>query len=492
MSLTQNISRIKRFDGTNYPAWRNRVYTELQCDGLTDLVDQKPTEDQKKKTFSNEKYSWTQANVRARRIIIENLTDSFLHYAPVKITAHEVWRRLRVTYSRCSYLQHAYLRRKLSNLRYDGKTEISAFFKEFDQIIEEIRSTGGKVGKIEEIEVVVTLLSCLPSEFAAVISSFGEINDNSLITLETVKGTLLDFDLERKDEQKVKVKMKDSKSTAFFSNFNVKKSENSKADSGYTHQPRVKKKGNKSDTFKDSKAKRHCGYCDKDGHWEKRCFTKRNDQKKNEANIASGQKGTPAVAFLTEKLNTVEGTNCLNCENDVSVEIKFAADSGCNKFMMNQRNSFSSMRKLDREVPISLADESVTYATHTGRVDLVTDCGKRVTFNDVLYAPGLRRNLLSIRKVTLGDYEVVFKRDSVEIRAENGEIIATGYVENDLYFMNFSICSQYLDLPEVNLTYSQVHRRLGHLNESSIQLLKRQGLVDFSGEANELCESCVW
>jgi transposase InsO family protein len=202
----------------------------------------------------------------------------------------------------------------------------------------------------------------------------------------------------------------------------------------------------------------------------------------------------PTVAFLAEEIEAVNPTDCLNVENEnnLQVEIKFAADSGCNKFMIRDKKSYSSMRKLEKVIPITLADGSTTDATHVGTVDLVTNYAKRVTFKDVLYVPGLRRNLLSIRKIALGDFEVVFMKNSVEIRAENGVVIASGHVENDLYFINFSICSAETGSTEADLTYAQLHRRLGHLNANSIQLLKKQGLVDFSGDTRELCESCVY
>jgi len=150
MTTSQNVSRITRFDGTNYLAWRNCVYTELLCEDLTEFVDTKPTAEAKKKTYGTEKkpLTWTKADGRARRIIVDNLSDSLLHYAPTDASAYEIWRKLKVTYNRSSYLQHAYLRRKLSNLHYDGKSDMSNFFVnsmilslKFDRAVERLASS---------------------------------------------------------------------------------------------------------------------------------------------------------------------------------------------------------------------------------------------------------------------------------------------------------------------------------------------------------------
>jgi len=487
-SASPNVSRIKRFDGTNYLAWRNRVYTELLCEDLADFIDKKPTDELKKKEYGPKKHpiSWSQADARARRIVVDNLADSLLHYAPVDASStYEVWRKLKVTYNRTSYLQHAYLRRKLSNLQYDGKSDLPSFFRDFDDIIAEIRASGGKVGKLEDIEAVVILLAALPSDYSPLIASFGEINENALVTLETVKGALLDYDLKRKDEQKIKKPDVLEKDTAYMSDT--------------AHESACLSDSRSSNKFKDARfdnrtEKLHCSYCGRDGHRENRCFKKRNDKRAQtdakgggEANLAGGD-GVAArsVAFLTE--NPRASHSLLT--NVIQVELVFVADSGCTKFMINNRRHFSSSKLLTEPVPITLADNRSTHATYIGTVDLVSNLGNRVTFNDVLFVPELRRNLLSVRRIALRDYDVTFKRSSVLITRDN-EVLASGFVRDDLYFMNFSVFSKSGELCEANLSYEQLHRRLGHPNKQVVSDLKKDGLVDFQGTVPSTCEPCI-
>ncbi|KAK7580680.1 hypothetical protein V9T40_001309 [Parthenolecanium corni] len=476
----QNTIRIKRFDGTHYLAWRNRVYTELLCEELTELVDKRPTDDLKKKNFGTEKkpVTWGQADARARRIIVENLEDSILHYAPTDICAYEIWKRLKTTYNRSSYLQHAYLRRKLSNLLYDGKSDLFNFFREFDDIIAEIRSSGGKVGKVEDIEAVVILLAALPSDYSAVIASFGEINENNLLALETVKGALLDYDLKRKDERKIKkIEVAEKSSAAFYSN--------SSPEADYCADGKQVNRSKAEKVF--------CTYCGREGHRENRCFKKRNENKSagdkkpiSEANLTSGGGAPRTVAFLAENCQD----RVTKGKNIISVEVVFVADSGCTKFMVNDLSSFSACRQLEPAVPITLADSSSTSATHIGTVDLITNLGRRIKFTDVLFVPELRRNLLSVRRITLQDYNVVFKKDSVEISTD-GDKLASGYVNNELYYVDFFICSSEAVQSEAGLAYVQLHRRLGHLNLAAIQSMKKNGLVNFQGDIPETCEPCI-
>lgn len=483
---TSATPRIRRFDGSNFLAWRNRVYTELLCDDLTELVDKKPTDEQRKKTFGNEKkpWSWTQADARARRVIIEHLDDTMLHYAPTDLTAYEIWRRLKVTYNRTSYLQHAYLRRKLSNLQFDGRTDLSAFLKEFDDVIGEIRAGGGKVGKFEDLEAVVTLLAALPSSFSPVIASLGEINDSSPVTLEMLKGILLDYDLKRSDESKPKRGVEGAERTAAAYVSDTGGEASYASDKRSSHNKRNEPRGEKS----------HCSYCNREGHIESRCFQKRREQRKTggEANLGEGGNPKPsssprAISFLAECEDEANLGDTENCK------VTFCGDSGCTRFMTGDRCNLQSCVKLDNPVPVTLANDTKTEATHLGVMVLLSNKGRKLVLTDVLLVPGVRRNLLSIRRIAKKGYDVVFRGDSdtVEI-SKNGEIIADGYVINDLYFFEFSVVrDDEANLAASSVSYIQAHRRLGHVGRDTLVKMRQKGIVDFCGNDSEVCEPCI-
>lgn len=62
----------------------------------------------------------------------------------------------------------------------------------------EIRTCGGKE-EFSELTAVVKLMSTLPEEFDPLIASFGEINTQSILTLGTLTGSILDYKLKQKD-----------------------------------------------------------------------------------------------------------------------------------------------------------------------------------------------------------------------------------------------------------------------------------------------------
>ena len=72
----------------------------------------------------------------------------------------------------------------------------------------------------------------------------------------------------------------------------------------------------------------------------------------------------------------------------------FIIESGASRHMVSTKETFSSL-DMSKVPPIVLGDDSLTDSLGKGRIDL--DHGK---FNNVLYAPGISSNLLSVYQMT--------------------------------------------------------------------------------------------
>lgn len=123
----------------------------------------------------------------------------------------------------------------------------------------------------------------LPSNYPPVIVSFDEINKNALVTLESVKGDLLDYDLQRKDERKSKRNEPAEKNESAFCLHSTTQKSDFKPSGKLKEKPEFKT------------AKSFCDYCHCESHKEYHCFKKKNNHRKkgdskfsNEANVASG------------------------------------------------------------------------------------------------------------------------------------------------------------------------------------------------------------
>lgn len=133
--------------------------------------------------------------------------------------------------------------RKLCNLRSTEKEDLNLFLWQFDEVIADIRLHGSNMSELE------TICFLLPS-YASIISSFREINEEQLLSMDLVKDTLLDYLLKSTDEMpKHKSTDNSSSSTsAFASKSNVKSKKRSK-----TFEKKKEKQTNKL----------YCNFCGK-------------------------------------------------------------------------------------------------------------------------------------------------------------------------------------------------------------------------------------
>lgn len=160
-----------------------------------------------------------------------------------------------------------------------------------------------------------------------------------------------------------------------------------------------------------------------------------------------------AVAWLIEEADVA---STKKSDDDVT-EVEFITDSGCTRFMMRDKEYFSSCSELVQPVPISLANNSSASGTHSGTIELVSNVGCDLSLTEVLFVPGLRRNLLSVRKIASRGYDVVFKKDLVEIR-KGDAVLATGYVRDELYHMKFVLRKASATVSETGTSFELLHR----------------------------------
>ena len=131
------------------------------------------------------------------------------------------------------------------------------------------------------------------------------------------------------------------------------------------------------------------------------------------------------------------------------------------------------------------------------------DSGRVLILKDVLYAPAVRRNLISVSKVLRYGYDVNFSDNGCVI-SYNKHLVSAGTLINGLFIINVSPeLQQTIELNNVNLSSKRKrssdfnetylwHLRLCHINLDRISRLVRDGpLGSLKVEALPTCESCL-
>ncbi|CAG9133521.1 unnamed protein product [Plutella xylostella] len=170
----------------------------------------------------------------------------------------------------------------------------------------------------------------------------------------------------------------------------------------------------------------------------------------------------------------------------------YPIDSGASSHMSNRKDWFETVSP--HAVPITVANKEQLLSHGKGTVNIhVSDSVNRIS--EVLYIPGLATNLLSVSNLVHKGYDVLFSSDGASITLAGGcqltgNVIATGSNHKGMYR---------LDVNSSNAMYTSSeesaklwHRRLGHLNANSMQILKNRNKgINYNGSLTEQCIPCL-
>jgi hypothetical protein len=127
-------------------------------------------------------------------------------------------------------------------------------------------------------------------------------------------------------------------------------------------------------------------------------------------------------------------------------------------------------------------------------VQFQLESGGSFDAQEVLYVPGLKKNLLSISVMEDKGYEVNFRRGQVFIRPEGASpdtALRIGVRDGNLYRLQGQPVQALMHTSES--LCDLWHRRMGHLHHRALPLLRQMvtGLPDFSLDHQGVCKGCA-
>lgn len=225
----------------------------------------------------------------------------------------------------------------------------------------------------------------------------------------------------------------------------------------------------------------------------KDCRKKRRDKEnrgdKNKEKLKSNDK---EVAFSVEVIEN----EFLTATTEDSIWI---LDSGASRHMTFRADWISDLRSCS-EAYVSLGDGTRHKVFGHGTVYIkrfVNDSWVDSRLEDVLYVPGLNKNLFSVGACMSKYYKAIFKNDFVELILYN-EVMARGIKrDNNIFHMLFKIQESNDTCLAVTTSMKRWHERLGHVNYRYIRQMSKDGLINESSlknvKENDLfCEACQY
>src|SRR3954463_9776442 len=121
-----------------------------------------------------------------------------------------------------------------------------------------------------------------------------------------------------------------------------------------------------------------------------------------------------SACSATSSISSMSGSSCV-----------LLVDSGASTHICSQRKMFSSLRRLDHTVLINVADGRPVRALGVGDISLSLQEGTQwtsIVLRDVLFAPDLKMNLLSVSRLTSDQYDLTFDHNSCQI-TKKGHVV---------------------------------------------------------------------
>lgn len=434
MGEIKEVHGIPQFNGQGFDDWQFRVKIHLDSLDLLEVLTGDPPDDATKKVEFKKK------DKKAMDRIVSFLHADCISFVRDKETAKAMWQSLQSVFAKKSVTNQVLIRKQLAKMKMNDGDSIVSHVMAFENLIRKLKLSGACV---EESDVLAQLFLTLPDKYDPLVTAMQNM-ENGQLTFNIVKERLISEEAKFLDRDQANVEEKAA--------FSSKKNAFRKA------KPRFNGK---------------CFKCDKFGHKSKDCWQRE---------ARSAKTNTKAVAFMAYRNRT----------RAEKAEIVFKLDSGASDHLAKDKDIFSTMSSLDNPVEINVAkDNESIVAKNVGVVQGVSNKGIDITMKDVLYAPTLRDNLLSVRKLTKAGLKVNFVKNKAMI-LKDGEEIASAYLRGNLYELTLTHKENGAFICHQN-NFEIWHKRLGHIGTSGMKNVLQQNLIKENIKPNVLgfCDICT-
>lgn len=446
-----------RLDGTNFRSWKFHVMAILRGKGLLSVVDgssPKPaaTEDDKSRE------EWSQKDGKAMAILFSTISKSQTEHVLSCQTAAEMMAKIDSVHQVKSDVRVMMLYEEYFSAKMQEDESVASYFSRLSTLACDIESQGEKLSDNIKMCRIIHGLTPKFRNFRTVWFNIKECR-----TLNTMMEKL---QLEEDNDNKTQC------------------DENHDVAFSAKHKENKKKKGL---SLSEKQKKSTCHACGEIGHWQRDCRKKRDGD--NSTNSGKKQKAN-MVAFTV-----IADSLCTQSDSDVWI-----ADSGATKHITHRRDWFSEYHSVNDGRYVEIANNEKMNIAGYGTIEIQA-CIDGVWYDrrleNVQYVPTIQKNLFGTNGLTAKGFEVNFRKDVCElINEETEEVAAVGYKDKDqLFRMAFRVCKREQGnvCTTNNVSLQQWHRRLGHINVTTIKSMCKNGLVsgvDFTNEENFFCEDC--
>ncbi|MCO5564150.1 hypothetical protein L7F22_017806 [Adiantum nelumboides] len=176
-------------------------------------------------------------------------------------------------------------------------------------------------------------------------------------------------------------------------------------------------------------------------------------------------------------------------------------DSGASRHITSRKNLFCSLDAAPAGKNVTCANNASYPIKGVGKILITISDGSNLCLPDVLYVPGIKKNMLSVSSLAKNGLWAIFEDDKCIVRdRENGySLITTGTLENGLFVLDHYEKQIQACIAKTKTQAMQDaelwHAKFGHVGYGSLMTLQRHNMVhDLSlleMPPRHVCEGCV-
>ena len=140
--------------------------------------------------------------------------------------------------------------------------------------------------------------------------------------------------------------------------------------------------------------------------------------------------------------------------------------------MTGDQELFSDLEKKDLQMHIEMVDDGKYSVTRLGTINFQREHGAPLTLKNVMYVPGLKKNLVFVSILEDRGYCVIFSKGKVFLQhIATGQVKKIGIWVKNIYRMEVEECAT-LSTKAKRVQSRDIcelwHRRLGHLHHGAL------------------------
>ncbi|KAI3731774.1 hypothetical protein L1987_62963 [Smallanthus sonchifolius] len=171
-------------------------------------------------------------------------------------------------------------------------------------------------------------------------------------------------------------------------------------------------------------------------------------------------------------------------------------DSGATSHVCKDLKWFDSFEPVEDGSVLRMGNVATEPIEGIGKVKLVFTSGKQLLLDNVLYVPGIRKNLLSGIMLNNYGFKQVIESDKF-ILPRHGTFVGFGYLCNGMFKLNInvpfdveSVCMASSSISNVDQVSKLWHARLGHVNYFRMKEMSKMSLILAFDTHDNKCHTC--